>query len=273
MYTVLVPTHEHGALLDLTVAAIRAQTAADFELLVVGDGAGRDTADIVAAHARDDERVRWFAFEKGPRHGEVHRHAVLTEHARGEAVLYCSDDDLWLPDHAERLLPMLERADFAHALSTWINVDGVVQATFVDAAAPYGRESILAGRQTPSLTVGAHRMDAYRRLPHGWRTTPAGISTDQYMWWQFLEQPWVRAASGRVPTVIHLPTPQRRDWTPAQRLEELRRYAAVIGDPAWRLDHVEKLLDKCIEEDVWYAGQCAHLQAWGDRLEAELSGR
>ena len=270
MYTVLIPTHEHGALLDLTIASIRAQTAADLELLVVGDGAGPDTADVVAAHAREDDRVRWFGFEKGPRHGEVHRHAVLTAHARGDAVLYCSDDDLWLPDHAERLLALLEHAEFAHALSTWFNVDGAVQATFMDASTPFGRAALRSGRQTPSLTVGGHRMDAYRRLPHGWRTTPKGISTDQYMWWQFLDEPWVRAASGRVPTVVHLPTPQRRDWTAAQRLAELRGYAERIADPAWRLDYVERLLGECIAEDLWFAAQAEHLQAWGDRLEATL---
>src|SRR4051794_8878729 len=186
-YSALPPTHAPGALLALTLASVRAQTAAALEVLVVGDGAGPDTEDVVRAHAAADERVRWFPFPKGPRHGEVHRHEVLTRHARGRAVLYCSDDDLWMADHAERLLPLLDEADFAHALSTWINVDGVVQATFVDIGTAHGRRSVLAGRQTPGLTVGAHTLDAYRRLPYGWRTTPAGTSTDQYMWWQFLE--------------------------------------------------------------------------------------
>jgi GalNAc5-diNAcBac-PP-undecaprenol beta-1,3-glucosyltransferase len=269
-YSVLIPTHEHGALLDVTLDSVRAQTAASLEVLVVGDGAGEDTAEVVAAHARADDRVRWFPFPKGPRHGELHRHAVLTEHARGRAVLYCSDDDLWLPDHAERLLPLLGEADFAHALSTWINVDGVVQATFIDLATPHGRAAVLDGRRTPGLTVGAHTMDAYRRLPFGWRTTPAGAATDSHMWRQFLAEDWVRAASGRVPTVVHLPTPQRRSWTAEQRLAELGRYAAAIADPAWRLAHVEALLDKCIEEDVWFAGQVEHLEAWGHELDAQL---
>jgi GalNAc5-diNAcBac-PP-undecaprenol beta-1,3-glucosyltransferase len=79
----------------------------DLEVLIVGDGASPATAAAAAALEREDGRVRFFALPKGPRHGEVHRHAVLSRKASGEAVLYLSDDDLWLPDHAERLRALL----------------------------------------------------------------------------------------------------------------------------------------------------------------------
>ena len=39
------------------------------------------------------------------------------------------------------------------------------------------------------LTGVAHTLEAYRRLPHGWRTTPPEVPTDHYMWRQWLELP------------------------------------------------------------------------------------
>ena len=268
--TVLVATHSHGPLIGPAVRSALGQTVRDLEVLIVGDGPTPETAACAAALADSDQRVRYHELPKGPRHGELHRHAVLSEHARGAAVLYLSDDDLWLPDHAERLLGLLETADFAHALSTWLLPDGTAQATVLDLSVPFHREAVIEGRQTPSLSVTGHTLDAYRRLPHGWRTTPEDVHTDSWMWRQFLAEDWVRAASGRVPTVVHLPSPARRDWPLEQRLEELERYERAIADPGWRVGYVEAVLEKIVEEDAWFWAQADSLQRWGEGLEAQL---
>ena len=268
--TVLVPTHSHGPLLGPAVRSALNQTVRDLEVLIVGDGPTPETAACASALAASDERVRYHEFPKGPRHGELHRHAVLTEHAGGAAILYLSDDDLWLPDHAERLLGLLEAADFAHALSTWLLPDGTAQATVLDLSAPFHRRAVLEGRQTPSLSVTGHTLDAYRRLANGWRTTPDDVSTDSWMWRRFLVEDWVRAASGRVPTVVHLPSPPRRDWPLERRLDELERYERAIADPGWRARHAEAVLEKIVEEDAWFWAQADSLERWGDELEAQL---
>ena len=113
-------------------------------------------------------------------------------------------------------------------------------------------------------------MAAYRRLPYGWRTTPDGFHTDSWMWGQFLGEDWVRAASGRVPTVVHLPSPARSDWPVGRRLEELERYERAIAEPAWRTAHVEAVLAQVVAEDAWFWAQADHLERWGAGLEAEL---
>ncbi len=267
--SVLVPTHSHGPLLGPAVGSALGQTVAGLEVLIVGDGPTEDTRACARALEAEHEHVRYFEFEKGERHGELHRHAVLTRHARGEAVLYLSDDDLWLDDHAERLLGLLEGADFAHALSCWLLPDGRAQATILDLADPAHREAVRAGERTPSLTVGGHTMAAYRRLPHGWRTTPAGIPTDSWMWRQFLEQDWVRAASGTVPTVVHLPSPVREHMSLEERMAELEALAGSAADPAWRRGFAEAVLAGVLEEAGWLLGHDAHLQAWGAGLERQ----
>lgn len=268
--TVVVPTHEHGALLGLAVRSALRQTLSDLEVLVIGDGVDEVTRTVALELATSDDRVRFFDLPKGPRLGEIHRHAILTREARGRYVLYLCDDDIWFPEHAERMVSLLERADFAHAMAVWLTVEGVVQVTTLDLSMPFHRDSVATGRQTPGLTTAGHTMAAYVRLPHGWRTTPAGTPTDSWMWRQFLAQPWCTAASGKIPTHIHLPSPPRRDWSLERRFAELEHYDTLSRDEQWRRSHCEAYVEQLLDESAWFWGQVDHLERWGASLESQL---
>ena len=106
--TILIPTFRHAALLPFTMRSALDQADASVEVFVVGDGVEDDTRAALEPFA-DDERVRFFDFPKGARHGELNRHEALRE-ATGEIVCYLSDDDLLLRDHvAEMAAPARER--------------------------------------------------------------------------------------------------------------------------------------------------------------------
>jgi glycosyltransferase involved in cell wall biosynthesis len=268
--TVIVPTHDHGALLGLAVRSALRQSLSDLEVLVIGDGVDHATRAVALELAADHERVRFFDLPKGHRLGEAHRHHILTAEARGRYVLYLSDDDIWVPEHAEHMVGLLQRADFAHAMAVWLTTEGVVQVTTLDLAMAFHREAVATGRQTPSLTTAGHTMAAYQRLPYGWRTTPAGTPTDSWMWRQFLAQPWCTAISGKIPTHIHLPSPPRRGWSLDRRVAELAHYEALSRDERWRRSHCEAYVEQLLDESAWFWGQVDHLERWGASLESQL---
>src|SRR5256885_893248 len=87
--TILIPTFDHGPMIRSPLESALAQTAGNTEIFVVGDGAPDVTRDVVGELAERDPRIRFFDNPKGPRHGEIHRHAALAE-ARGRIVLYLS---------------------------------------------------------------------------------------------------------------------------------------------------------------------------------------
>jgi hypothetical protein len=86
------------------------------------------------------------------------------------------------------------------------------------------------------LSSQAHTMEMYRRLPHGWRTTPEGIATDVYMAMQFLEQPDCRAVSGTRPTYVAFPDGYRGSWTLEQRARELDEWSAKLATAEGRAE-------------------------------------
>jgi hypothetical protein len=106
------------------------------------------------------------------------------------------------------------------------------------------------------LTGTCHTMEAYRRLPHGWRTTPIGTPTDYYMWRQFMEQPGFRGRSGRTITALTFPDPLWEGYDPAVRLARMESYLSVfsqddLGD--WRTRR---------EAEIWREAALDREEAW-----------
>ncbi|MEX0847467.1 MAG: glycosyltransferase family A protein [Ilumatobacteraceae bacterium] len=218
---VIVPTHDHALLLPLAVASAQAQTVSGVRVVVIGDGVGDDTRDVMAGLLRDDSALVFVDRPKSGRTGERLRHEVLVA-TDAEHITYLSDDDLLFPDHIERMLALLERADVAMPPSTHLSRDGEVLTSPWSLEDEPGRSLALSGTSLFSLTGLAHTMGAYRRLPFGWRDTPPGFYTDQYMLMQFLAEDWCRFAVDDTVTAVHLADSLRRDMTPDERSSELR---------------------------------------------------
>jgi hypothetical protein len=220
---ILVPTHDHAATLDLAVRSALDQTVAEIEVVVIGDGVGDDTRGVVSDLRREDPRVRFLDFPKGPNHGETHRGAAIEE-TRAEIVCYLCDDDLLLPEHVESMADLLADADLVNSQNGYLEVDGSWYPYISDLASPQCRDWLLRpDRNSVSLTGTAHTVAAYRRLPHGWRTTPPDRWPDHYMWQQFLAQPWVRAATAARVTAVQFPShlDDRASLPPEERRAEL----------------------------------------------------
>lgn len=104
--TVILPTCDRPALLPRAVASVRAQTEADFELLVIDNNRREPPvgAGPAAAAWRDDPRVRVIRPDS-MRNAAVARNAGLAA-ARGEWVSYLDDDDAWQPEKLARQLAL-----------------------------------------------------------------------------------------------------------------------------------------------------------------------
>jgi len=231
--TVILPTHDHGPTLRCSIRSVQEQTVEDLEIFVIGDGVPDITRELLAELAGDDSRIRFFDNPKGPRNGEIHRHAALQE-ARGEIVCYQADDDLWGPAQVEELRGLLAEADFAYTVALDVAPDASAFLRLAVVGSGGIRAHMHRGTNFLPLSVVGHTAAIYRSLPYGWRTTPRPTPTDLYMWQQFLELPGIRVAGSSRPNVVHFADPARRDWTPAQRVAELERWSAFLAGERWR---------------------------------------
>jgi hypothetical protein len=244
--TILIPTHDHGPTLRHSVTSALTQTVKEIEVFIVGDGMPDAARDVARAVARLDSRIRLFENPKAPRHGETLRHQALRE-AVGQAVCYLSDDDLWMPDHVETMVALLGTCDFANALPLYIDRRQGLGSWTVNLEMSYFRRLILSGINRIPLSCAAHTLSMYRRLPHGWRTTPAGTPTDLYMWQQFLSDPNCRAKSAMRPTVVCFPASPRKSMTAVERAEELAEWSRRFTAEDLTLQALERFVLECAQ--------------------------
>jgi GalNAc5-diNAcBac-PP-undecaprenol beta-1,3-glucosyltransferase len=228
--TIIIPTFDHCELIKFPIESILRQTHQNFELFVIGDGAPDRTEQIVNQYAQTDSRIQYFKHNKGPRLGEAYRHPILSK-ATGDFVCYLADDDLYLDNHLALMAEELRKVDFTHSLPNSIMPDGSPHVWLIDLSLQWYHNLLLSGTNRLPLGMVGHRMDFYRKLPEGWRTTPIGVPTDLYMWQQFLSQQQIRCSSLLEITALHFASPERKHLSLEERYLELEAYFNLIKIP------------------------------------------
>src|SRR4051794_31710840 len=106
--SVLMPTYRQETFLPRAVGSLLAQAFDDFELIVVNDGSGERTDEVVATF--DDPRVRYLRLDRNVGLGAALN--IATDLARGELIAYLPSDDVHDQDHLARAVALLrERPD------------------------------------------------------------------------------------------------------------------------------------------------------------------
>jgi glycosyltransferase involved in cell wall biosynthesis len=240
--TVIVPTHAHAATLPVSVRSALSQTEQDIEVIVVGDGVDGPTRAAAHALAEADERVRFVDNPKGEGHGFEHRHQAVID-ARSNHVFYLADDDLWFPDHVERLAELLGSAHLATSLVVGALPDGSARVKPFDLGLPAHRAALAAGERFIPMAALAHRRKAYLKLPSGWLV---GATNYRKVWTQFGQQPKMVTASLLAPTALHLASSSREELPPEQRAAELERWSTVLENEELRRRFLEDVIARLV---------------------------
>jgi glycosyltransferase involved in cell wall biosynthesis len=190
--TIIIPTYNWSSVLPYSIGSALAQTFADFELLVIGDGCTDDSETI--ATSTGDPRVRWIniartGHQSGPNNEGLRQ-------ARGEWIAYLGHDDLWLPHHLEVLVSaMMRGAALAHTLVALVPPnDGVI--------------TIAATRWRPPSSV-MHRRDVVL-AQGGWRDFREVRVTPEEDLWARVEAGGARVELVPRLSVIKFPASWRR---------------------------------------------------------------
>lgn len=98
----VIPAYNASRTIAQTLESALAQSVSDIEVIVVDDGSGDDTAEIVRRH--EDPRVRLV---QRPNGGVASARNAGIEVARGEWLAFLDSDDIWLPQKLERQLELM----------------------------------------------------------------------------------------------------------------------------------------------------------------------
>ena len=111
--SIIIPAYKTAALIATCLDSVFAQTYTDFEAVVVNDGSP-DTADFELAIRGYDERL---IYVKQENRGPSGARNTAIQHARGKYIACLDSDDIYLPQHLEHQVELLEseKLDLAYS--------------------------------------------------------------------------------------------------------------------------------------------------------------
>lgn len=164
----VIPTYNWATVLPWSIGSVLAQSFAEWELWVIGDGCTDESAATVATF--DDPRVHWHNLAVNGRSQVGPNNAALAR-ADGGYVAYLGHDDLWLPHHLQILVGALD-AGAAFAFGRQLRIDPG-QRPYVSPPDGYSYSS----GDWLAPTSMMHRRDDARAVG-GWRFPDAASTMD-----------------------------------------------------------------------------------------------
>lgn len=124
--SIVIPSYNSAAYLASTIASVRAQTFADWELVVFDDGSQDSSVEVAEEFARRDSRIRVMQGNHGGTSSA--RNGGLREtNSRSEYIAFLDSDDTWEPEALTLLVDALDKhpeCPAAHGLARAVDSEG-----------------------------------------------------------------------------------------------------------------------------------------------------
>jgi glycosyltransferase involved in cell wall biosynthesis len=121
--SIVMGAYNHEKFVAKTLAGIRAQTFANWELVAVDDGSPDRTGAILDEFESQDKRIRVF-HQQNKGVSITRNRGIASISANSEFISFIDSDDVWEPDALETLLSALEKnkeAVGAHGIARYID--------------------------------------------------------------------------------------------------------------------------------------------------------
>lgn len=121
MIDILLSTFNGEKFIQDLLESLKAQTFRDFRLLIRDDGSNDNTIDII----RNFEKERTLNMEFIPGEsniGAVSSFGLLFEKSDADYIMFCDQDDVWMPQKIERTFAAMQKAEAANDADTPILV-------------------------------------------------------------------------------------------------------------------------------------------------------
>lgn len=160
--SVIIPTYNRSAFLEVAVRSVLAQTYRNFEIIIIDDASADNTKEMIESSFVDEIKLGTIRYLKNERHTErsISRNSGMLL-AMGEYIAFLDDDDLWLPEHLKGLVDFLDHnSQVAIVFSNIANYsfDGVIEKVRSDSP-PTG-----FGRYYRELCIMGHLVSSQASL-------------------------------------------------------------------------------------------------------------
>lgn len=122
--SIITPCYNSAQYIAQTIASVQQQTLTTWEMIVVDDGSTDDSAAIVRAMSKEDERIRLVQKENG---GSASARKLALSIAEGEYIQFLDADDQLDMDKLRRQITLMQDQKLQVSYTDWcfIHPDGI----------------------------------------------------------------------------------------------------------------------------------------------------
>jgi len=123
LVSVAMATYNGYAFIAEQLESILTQTFSDFEIIIVDDHSTDDTRTLLNSFRQRDKRIQVFFNEENIGYRQTFYRAIQL--CKGEYILFCDQDDIWVNHKLETLLSMIGNNLLIFSDSELINEQGI----------------------------------------------------------------------------------------------------------------------------------------------------
>jgi hypothetical protein len=252
LFSVLLPTHNRPDVISHAIASVLRQSETSFELLIVGDGATKETAQAVKAFS--DPRIIWLDMPKSKGFGYANRNRALST-ARGKYVAFMTDDDILFTDHLLQLRARLDAGSvLACTRAIWVSSDAVAAPFPINLQMPDELHHFLHHANVLPSSCFGYLREALGRGPH--LQEDVECAADWLLWKKLLtEHPMKPLGTSDQFTVMHFAAKRRarRD----SGMPDLKALLEIFDNSDWWPSVLRPTVtEDQTEQAVWAAQLC-----------------
>lgn len=253
LVSVIVPTYNRPDMLRKALMSVLSQTYQNIEIIVVND-AGMDVQEVVDS-LNTAGKIVYIQHEEN--RGLPAARNTGIKRATGKYIAYLDDDDIYYPNHLEKLVNFLENSDYKvayadcyHAFQEWITDRYVTVGKKIIYSQDFDRQRLLVSNYIPVLNV-VHRRDIVEVA--GLFDETLGALEDWDMWIRFSQYSdfhHINVPTAEVSFRADGTTMTSRDRTPFLRALKIihKRYSHLVADP--RIFEEQKKAEENLAKEV-----------------------
>lgn len=118
--SIIMPTYNGERFIRKSIDSVLAQTFKDFELIIINDGSNDNTSEIIKRYS--DKRIVYLENKKNQGVPKARNKGINV--AGGKYIAYCDHDDIYYPQHLERMAGVLEaRCDIGLVYARYLVIE------------------------------------------------------------------------------------------------------------------------------------------------------
>ena len=226
MTSIVIPVHNAAAYIAETIASVRAQTDADWELILVDDASTDGSADIIRTIIRQSgQMISLISLDRQSGGSAALARNAGIDAALGRYIAFLDADDLWMPAKLEKTLAMMRERNAAFAFTSYAFGDSE--------ARPVGKEvrvpESLSFEEALSRTVIFTSTVVFdtKQIGKKWIRMPQIESEDTATWWRILRKGVTAQGLDEVLTVYR----RAGSSLSSNKLRAVRRIWRLYRDP------------------------------------------